>query len=96
LPLGPQQQALEQGRTANSRTPHALSLSDPRPDLGRRRWRDWRGRQGRLRHFNSVDCRSDSQGHLPFPEDVFGVEPIHPAAALDSKGMDAAIARGPR
>src|SRR5207253_10152794 len=29
LPLGPQQQALEQGRTANSRTPHALSLSDP-------------------------------------------------------------------
>jgi len=33
---------------------------------------------------------------LPFPEDVFGVEPIHPAASLDSKGMDAAIARGPR
>jgi len=43
-----------------------------------------------------VDCRSDSQGRLPFPEDVFGEEPIHPAAALDSKGMDAAVARGLR
>jgi hypothetical protein len=42
-----------------------------------------------------VDCRSDSQGRLPFPEDVFGVEPLHRLAALDSKGMYA-FARGRR
>jgi hypothetical protein len=38
----------------------------------------------------------EKTGRLPFPEDVFGVEPIHRPAALDSKGMDPAIARGPR
>lgn len=38
----------------------------------------------------------EKPGHLPLSEDGFGVNPIHPAAALDSKGMDAAIARGPR
>jgi len=43
-----------------------------------------------------VDRRSNSQGRLPLPEDFFGVQPIHRPAALDSKGMDAAIARGPR
>jgi hypothetical protein len=43
-----------------------------------------------------VDCHRNSPGRLPLPEDFFGVEPMHPAAALDSKGMDAAIARGPR
>jgi hypothetical protein len=32
---------------------------------------------------------------LPLPEDFFGMEPIHAAAALDSKGMYA-FARGPR
>ncbi len=35
-------------------------------------------------------------GRLPLPEDFFGVEPIHLATALDSKGMDAPLARGPR
>jgi hypothetical protein len=35
-------------------------------------------------------------GRLPLSEDFFGVEPIHPAAALGSRGMDAAVAGGPR
>ena len=49
--------------------------------------------------MEAADSPSDASkkpGRFPLPEDVFGVEPIHAAAALDSKGMDAAIARGPR
>jgi hypothetical protein len=43
-----------------------------------------------------VDCRRNSPERLPLPEDFLGVEPIHPLPALDSKGMDAAIARDSR
>ena len=61
-----------------------------------RPWIPSQGHNRCLRHFHYVNCRRNSPGRLPPPEDFFGVEPIHAAAALDSKGMDAAIARGPR
>lgn len=40
-------------------------------------------------------CRN-SPGRLPLPENFLGMEPMHLLAALDSKGMDAAIAGDPR
>jgi len=42
-----------------------------------------------------VDGQRNSQGRFDLLEDVLGVEPMHTTAPLDSKGMDAAIARGP-